>query len=235
MAEYLKFTVMIGMEYAAAMFLMVSLFKLRDNRQLLKLASMCLILVQVSFVMCQYGPGLLIPISTVIVWMICMWTLFPLSLFHAAIVSIHTYLIFGMIQGSLIFIALLITDANGLNAVMMDVVSPLSVLVGALLAYCVRKRNWGLSFVPDWRGTATPVGGQINRKLIIGTIIAMASFFGSYLMTMLYKNMGSFLALLLLMLPVLGVLVYLLWMKEVQKYAHKVPVVVPKRMFRSGD
>lgn len=235
MANYLKFTVMVGLEYAAAMFLMVSMFKLNDRRQWLKLTFICLLSSQVSFVMCLYGPKPLIPLTTVLVWLICMRLLFPLRWFYAAVVTIHTYLIFGMIQGSLLLVALLIVERNGMTSLDMDMVSLLSVLIAVMLAYYVRWRNWGLSFVPGEIDAVTSVRDNINAKMVIGMLIAMASFLGSYIVTLLYGNVESFVAFILLMLPILGVLVYFLWMKEVQKYARKIPVIVPKPMIGSGE
>ncbi|GIQ71172.1 hypothetical protein DUZ99_11955 [Xylanibacillus composti] len=235
MVFYLYFTLMVGLEYAAAMILMFSVFKFNHRGQYMKISSICVLMSQISYALCVLGWLEVIPVAAVIVWTLCMWLLFRLRLAHALIVTVCTYLAFALIQGSLILTHMLLIERGVLSGPIMDLISLSSASLALWASYYVRIRNWGFTFVPEGGDLAAPGRDHNNMRFLLVLVMAMTGFVIAYAFTILYENIESFLAAVLLLLPTIGMLLYLLWVKEVQKYAGKLPVIVPKHELRSGE
>lgn len=221
MVYYFKFTFISFIENLAMMVLMMSVYKLNYRGQIPKIIVICLSLIQLSYVLRENGITFIVPFATVILWMICMWLLFPLRLFHAAVVTVSTFLAFGLIQGIILFFALFyISDAEIMSPTM-NMVSFFTVSIVVTIAFYVHKRNWGFSFVPEDDRTVIDYRERNNKRILLVLLIAGMNVVVLYALTIIHGNVESFLAAVLLMLPTLGALVYLSLMKEIQQYTRK--------------
>ncbi|GIQ71171.1 hypothetical protein DUZ99_11960 [Xylanibacillus composti] len=219
MSYYLKFTIISFIENMAVMLLMMSLFKLNYRGQFPKVILICIMLVQLSFVLRGYGWTVIVPLASAILLLLSMWLLFSLRFFHAAIVTVSTTLAFGLIQGFILVITLIYVEMPEIMSMTMDIVALLSASVMAYIAYLLRKRNWGFSFVAEGGDNhEIDYGESNNKKILLVLAVAITNILILYALTIIYGTLESFLAVVLLMLPTLGALVYLSFVKEVDKY-----------------
>ncbi|GIQ71168.1 hypothetical protein DUZ99_11975 [Xylanibacillus composti] len=225
MLKYIIFIVVSCMEYLGIFALMFSAFKINYKWYKAEMLFVCVSLSGVSLVMRESGLTMYTAITQMLLWVLFSWLLFRFNLLHAAVITVVGYLSYAVIQFFIGGVMLLFVPSLEHMSVMMHVLALLSAMSALGVAYYVRLRNWGFTFVPAEQPSRVKYRDKENLYLIVGNFLAFFCFFVTYFLWISYDSTRVLLITLLTVFVNLTVLIYLSTRMEIRKYSKKRPYV----------
>ena len=168
--DYMIFTFVSSFEYIAAIVFIFSIFRIRFRWYDPRIFFICVAMSYASYTMRVLEQSdVLAGIVQLLLMIVLIWLLLQFHIFYAAIMSVTSYLVYGLLQTTLIMIS---DQLNVIPIVDMKMLSwqnhtiaSITAIITLLISYWIRKRNWGFSFVPD--GDRIKVNYLKIGKLII--------------------------------------------------------------------
>ncbi len=221
MMKYTIFTLVSYVEYLAIFALMFSAFKINYRWYKAEIIFVCATLTCVSLVMRENALTMYTSLVQLLLWIIYSWLLFRFSLLHAAIVTVCSYLAYGLIQSGVAIIALqFVADLEPMT-LRTHTVALLSGWIAFSIAYWIYRRNWGFSFVPVEREAYMNDDKRSNVLFIFAIVSSIISIFVVYIVLVVYGDTQRFLIMMVTILLCLSVLIYLAAKMEIRKYAKR--------------
>ncbi len=226
MLNYLIFILVSCVEYLGIFALMFSAFKINYRWYIAEMLFVCISLSCVSLVMRENELTMYTAFTQMLLWVLISWLLFRFNLLHAAVITVVGYLSYAVIQYFIGWVMLLFIPSLEHMSLMMSVLALSSALIAFVVAYYVRLRNWGFSFVPAEQPSRVKYRDKDNLYLLIAISLAMLCFFVTFVMFISYNNNTQVILITLLTVFVnLAILIYLSTKMEIRKYSKKRPYV----------
>lgn len=180
LSDFLLFTFVSSVEYAALMLFVFALFRIRFRWYDPKLLFMYVSMSYVSLTLRLYDSfAFYASLSQLLLLFVLMWLLLQFHMFYAAIMAVAGYVTFALLQSAIVYAVnaagmLALDELTLLSAQSYGVSLLTGVALGAV-GYAIRRSNKGFSFVPHSDAVKIDYSRKHNLLLALSVAAALAA------------------------------------------------------------